>query len=87
MFVTFTKLPTSNLVLKLFCVSKSLALSTSTKVVPIFSISYPLTYALPGEIPTANLALSPPFADVYIPRLPASSFKCSLTSISNALTV
>ena len=39
MFVTFTKLPTSNLVVKLFCVSKSLALSTSTNVVPIVSIS------------------------------------------------
>jgi len=38
-FVTFTELPTSNLVVKLFCVSKSLALSTSTNVVPIVSIS------------------------------------------------
>ena len=36
---TFTKLPKSNLVAKAFCVSKSLALSTSTKVVPIVSIS------------------------------------------------
>ena len=38
-FWTLTKLPTSNLVVKLFCVSKSLALSISTKVVPIVSIS------------------------------------------------
>ena len=38
-FVTFTKLPTSNFVVKLFCVSKSLALSISTNVVPIVSIS------------------------------------------------
>ena len=39
MLVTFTKLPTSNLVVKLFCVSKSLALSISTNVVPMVSIS------------------------------------------------
>ena len=38
-FVTFTKFSTSNLVLKLFSVPKSLALSISTKVVPIVSIS------------------------------------------------
>ena len=37
--VTLTKLPTSNLVGKAFSVSKSLAFSTSTKVVPIVSIS------------------------------------------------
>ena len=64
MFVTFTKLPTSNLVGKAFCVSKSLALSTSIKVVDIFSISKPLTYALPGEIPTASLVASPPLPEV-----------------------
>ena len=63
-FVTFTKLPTLNLVAKAFCVSKSLAFSTSTKVVPIVSISYPLTYALPGDNPAAILVSKPPLADV-----------------------
>ena len=38
-FVTFTKLPTSNLVLNAFCVSKLLALFTSKNFVPIVSIS------------------------------------------------
>ena len=37
-FLTLTKLPTSNLVVKLFCVSKLLALLISTKDVPIVSI-------------------------------------------------
>ena len=38
-FVTLKKFLTLNLVLLLFAVSKSLALSTSTKVVPILSAS------------------------------------------------
>ena len=38
-FVTLKKFLTLNLVLLLFAVSKSLALSTSTKVVPILSFS------------------------------------------------
>ena len=42
-FVTLTKFSISNLVLLLFCVSKSLAFSISTNVVPIVSISYPFT--------------------------------------------
>jgi hypothetical protein len=40
---TLTKEPTSNLVVIPLSVSKSLALSTSIYVVPIFPISYPLT--------------------------------------------
>ena len=45
--LTFMKEPILNLVTEPLAVSNSLALSTSTKVVPIFAISYPLTYALP----------------------------------------
>ena len=59
-FVTFTKLPTSNLVLKFCSVSKSLAFSTSTYWVANFSTSKPLTYAFPGDNPTANLLARPP---------------------------
>ena len=61
--LTYTKLPISNLVLELFCVSNDLALFTSTKLVPIVSISKPLTYALPGARPAAILVSNPPFPD------------------------
>ena len=44
----------------LLAVSKSLALSTSTKVVPNLSDSYPFTYDLNGETPIANLVAKPP---------------------------
>ena len=54
-FSTFTKEPTSNLVVLPVSVSKSLALSTSIYVVPILAISYPLTYALPCDKPNASL--------------------------------
>ena len=37
-----------------------LALLNSRFVVPVFSISYPLTYALPGEICMINLFSTPP---------------------------
>ena len=45
-------------------VSKSLALFTSTKVVPNLSDSYPFTYALNGETPIANLVALPLSTDV-----------------------
>ena len=54
---TTTWLPTSNLVGNALFVSKSLALFTSKNVVPIFSNSYPLTYALPGPIPIASFVV------------------------------
>ena len=47
-FVTLTKLPISKFTTPAFVVSKSLAFLKSLKVTPIFSISYPRTYALPG---------------------------------------
>ena len=62
--VTFTKLPISNLVLKLLSVLNSLALSTSTYWVANFSTSKPFTYAFPGDKPTASLVVSPPVAAV-----------------------
>ena len=81
----------SNLVILPLCVSNSLALSKSIKVVPCFSISYPLTYALPCDNPKESFASSAvlPSADVapaaFIPRLVPDS-KCSLISKSKALT-
>ena len=54
-FSTLRKEPTLNLVVIPESVSKSLALFTSTYVVPILAISYPLTYALPCDSPNASL--------------------------------
>ena len=90
--VTFTKEPTLNLVVVPLEVSKSLALSISTYVVPIFAISYPLTYALPCERPSATFASLASLLSVenvpaaYTPRLSPDT-KCSLTSKSKFLTV
>ena len=81
----------SNLVTLPLAVSNSLALSISTKVVPCFSISYPLTYALPCESPKASFASEAvlPSLEVapvsYIPRF-VPDIKCSLISKSKALT-
>ena len=89
---TFTKEPILNLVTDPLSVSKFLALSTSTWVVPIFLISYPLTYALPCERPNANLLSTAvlPSVDVAsaanIPRLFPEA-KCPLISNSKFLTV
>ena len=47
-FVIFAKLPTSKVDTPAITVAKSLALFTSLIVGAIFSISKPLTYALPG---------------------------------------
>ena len=55
-FVIFTKFPNSVFTEPAFIVSKSLALSMSLNVTPDFSISYPLTYALPGDIANASLS-------------------------------
>ena len=47
---TLSKLPISNGIVTFDTSSVSLGLSTSIILVPIFSTSYPLTYAFPGEI-------------------------------------
>ena len=78
---TLIKFWTSNLCLWLFCVSNSLALFNATKVVPIVSFSYPLTYALKGETPIASFVAEPPLPPVNIPLL-VPDYKCSLTSKS-----
>ena len=52
--VTLVKLPISNVVTPALTVAKSLALFKSFNVVPIFSISKPWTYALPGLIETES---------------------------------
>jgi len=43
---------------------KERALLISTNDVPIVSISYPCTYALPGDKPAAILLSKPPLAAV-----------------------
>ena len=87
----FTKGSWANLVISPLVDSKSLALSTSIKVVPIFLISYPFTNADPADKPTASkdsAAAIPPAVnspEEYNPRL-LPDFKLSLTSISNGTT-
>ena len=59
-FSTERKLPALNVV-GLFCTnSVSRALFNSTKVCPCVPISYPRTYALPGDNPIAIFVESPP---------------------------
>ena len=88
----FTKDIWANLVTWPLAVSKSLALLTSIKVVPIFLTSYPFTNAEPADSPTANKAseVSTPFAVNspvgYIPRL-SPTFKLSLISISKGTKI
>jgi len=53
-FVIRTKLPNSKLVTPALIVVKSLAFFKSLNVVPNFSNSYPLTYALPAEQDSAS---------------------------------
>ena len=90
--VVLTKGCCANLVILPLAVLNSLALLASIKVVPNFSTSYPLTYALPCPKPNANKASAAvlPSALVasaaYIPRL-VPSIKCSLTSKSKFLTI
>ena len=53
--VILTKLPNSKLVTPALIEAVVLALSKSLNVVPNFSYSYPLTYALPAEHDIASL--------------------------------
>ena len=56
-FVMFAKLPTLKVDTPALTVLKSLALLISLMVGAIFSISFPLIYALPGLICSASKAL------------------------------
>ena len=60
-FLILIKLP---ILIGEFALSKvevPLALLNETVDVPILSISYPLTYALPGDICKTNFSSTPPF--------------------------
>ena len=56
MLVTLTKLPNSAFIEPVFTFSNCLDLFTSLKVTTGFSISNPLTYALPGDTAKTNLS-------------------------------
>ena len=95
-FVTWIKFPSSKLVTPALNVSKSLAFGRSINVCPIFSTSYPRTYAFPGEHPIASkssaatspLSVEAPF--VYTPVKSSAFTELSMDSLAsniNGLTV
>ena len=95
-FVILTKLPNSRFVTPALIVVTSLALFKSLNVVPIFSNSYPLTYALPAEHDRASKSSEavPPSSVVapleYTPEKSTPStvlLILSLESNKNGLTV
>ena len=70
MFVILTKLPNSAFIEPVFTVSNCLDLSMSLNVTVGFSISYPLTYALPGDTARTNLpSLAVPPSCVVAPSV------------------
>ena len=94
--VILTKLPNSKFVTPALTVVTSLALFKSLNVVPSFSNSYPLTYALPAEQDNASkLSEAVPPSSVVAPLeyTPVKSIPLtvllilSLASNKNGLTV
>ena len=67
--VILRKLPTLNVVTPALTVLKSLALFISFSVVPIFSISKPWTYALPGWIAKESKDSDAVFPSSVIPPI------------------
>ena len=65
-FVIFVKLPISKVVTPALIVLKSLALFKSLNVFVIFSISKPLTYALPGEHASASKESDAVFSSLVV---------------------
>ena len=95
-FVIRTKLPNSKLVTPALIVVKSLAFFKSLNVVPSFSNSYPLMYALPAEhdraskssaaVPPSSVVL--PLVYTPVKFLPSTVLLIlSLASNKNGLTV
>ena len=62
------------------------ALFSGMNVCPCVPISYPRTYALPGDNPIAIFEESPPSAGKNTPSL-RPSLLCSLISMSKPLTI
>ena len=95
-FVIRTKLPNSKLVTPALIVVTSLAFFKSLNVVPNFSNSYPLTYALPEEQDSASKssdAVPPSSVSLPLVYTPVNFTPCtvfdilSLVSNWNGLTV
>ena len=83
---SLNKVPSLKFTFEFLNSSLSLVLSTSMIVVPDFSISYPLTYALPGDTLSANKSSdgvapwSVNSSDVKIPSFDIPSFNDSNAS-------